>query len=745
MDREDAEGGDVVSLPRERRIHRWSWFDEPRNPATDLCLQGLKLVGQNPGPVRRLLANRADFACLVLVMVLAFLPCIYYFICLSPHDVTRPWFILYDVPLLSGYFQAASEGDGYPLIPHMVHRLNAPFVANWCDFPTTEELVYAYGGLLTHFFGVITAYNLCILSAHLLAAAGFYVAARIQGSDRVSAVMTGAAFSFSRYLFVRDSIHINLSFCWHLPLYWVVTQWFWEDRPLSRRHWLAIGGLCCLASWQHPYYWFFWMVMLVPCWAVPMILKEWRRARPALIASALSVLMLLLAQVDSFRGWIQWGRSSQAFARTINELQIYGLRLPEFFLPSQHHLKPFDEWAQLHYYKDMAGYGWEMDSSYLGFLGMFAALHLTAVGLARLVRLQPVPFHFGMSMWILAVGVCGGLNMCAGALGLLLFRCTCRFSILLFAGVLLHLALQCTRWGTWQGKRWIALFVILPLVCVDTMPPRRGNQDEIVDYVKNQRATIGFLESKLPASGMVFQWPVHGYPEAPMLHKLPHYEQMVAYLLSKNLRFSYGDCRGRPESQWQYRLSDKDPAAFCRELESYGFSAVWVYRKGMTDDEFKVWEQWKRRPDFLSPLKDHWVYLLHPDAHPRLPELGPCVSYGPSFYPEEHDRRMTWRWAWANSYLRLFTPAHCRYRLHFGLTAFGNPRSFRIKLDGKRLWTVEAPAHYAIYRQVELDLSSLGAGNHRLDILPSGNAPGPVDNGTRMTFQLVNLKLEKLP
>ncbi len=684
-------------------------------------------------------ANRPlDILCFLLAGLLCLLPCAYYFDCFSFEGVSRPWYALGDIPLMCGYSQAFAEGDGFPFIPHFVSRLNAPFTANWADFPTTEELTWAYGGLLTRLFGVISAYNLMILSAHVTAGLSMFACARYSGADRPGALLAAFAFSVSRFLFVRDAAHIVLSFCWHLPIYWVVCKSLWEGRSFSRKQWIGLLVLCWAAAWQNPYFWYGWLVMLVPCWLHPLLLKDRRRAGAPLLLSAASVFFLMLAHVDTIVSWLLWGRSAQTFSRTINELQIYGLRLPELFLPCQHHLKPLDEWAQQHYFQGMLNTGYEMESHYLGVLAVLALLGLLWRGLGALARRQPVPFRAGMAVWLVAVGVCGGLNMCAGVFGLLLFRCTCRFSVILLAGVLLELAEFLTQRRIFRGKRWAWLFLLIPLTCLDSMPPRPPGKDFIWDTVQNQRALVGYLEKNLPARAQVFQWPVMDFPEGHKTNKLEPYEQLYAYLLSKDLRFSFGDCKGRPESQWQQTLVPNDKEALMKRLESYGFEAFVLYRGGIANPQLASWDSWSRKPDFVSPWNDLWVYRLHPAQVVEKPPLMPSVSFGPSFYNEEHDNRMRWHWAFGTSQMEIIVPDPCPYRFEFGISAMGSPTDFRLWLDGRYLSQVEAPAEYAVYRQMTIDLSRLKPGIHRVRLQPQGSLPGRLEDGARLSFQLVN-------
>ena len=688
----------------------------------------------------------AELLCLALSAALSLFAACVYFRCFSRGELQRPWYTFHDVPLMQAYAKVAAEGDSLPWKARLVSRLNAPFVANWCDFPTPEELIWDAGGLLTNWFGVIEAYNLSILIAHVLAGCSFYLAARCLGSARAPALFCAVSFSMARYLFVRDTLHINLAYCWHVPWLWVASNWFWQRRPWSRRAGLGLLVLCALCAWQNPYYWFFWLVMLLPCWVIALARRQWKAAVGPLLVVAVSTFLVFLGQLDSLLGWISYGKG-YPFVRTLNEVQLYSLRLSEFLLPQGHHWVRFDEWAYLNYYIPMFQHGGEKDSSYLGFIGIAALFYLLAVGVVRLLRSQPVPFAFGMGAWLSVVMVSGGLTMLAGSLGFLLFRCTGRSSIVLQAGLLLFLALRLTRWKTFEGKRIFLLFPLLVFNSWDCMPPYLEDREAAASYVDNHRSTAGFLEARLAPQAMVFQWPINEYPESAKVGQTWNYEPLMAYLYSKTLRFSFGNCRNRPESQWQYHLIQKDPEAMAAELESYGFSAIWLYAKGLEPAELDVWKNWRHQPDFRSPLGDLWIYLLKPAAHPTLPRMEPCRVLSAAFYGEESDPRLglKWRWVWGRARIDLLLPNPCPYRFRFGLSAVGGPRLMEIRLDGKLFSRVEVPAQYGVYRQVELDLSQLKPGDHRLELIPDGPALPPFQDGRRLTFQYLNEKLEPLP
>lgn len=685
----------------------------------------------------------APLGLLLLTCLLTF--CAFYR-CWSWADWHQPLFIQEDVPLLAGYLQAASEGNAYPLLPHMVERLNAPFVANWADFPTTEELIYGYGGLLTRLTGWVAGYNLCLLTAHLSAAAAFYAAARALASRPVWAVLGGVAFASSRFMFVRDRVHLNLTFCWHLPLFWVAAVWLYEGRPVSGWRKPALAALCLVTGWQHPYYWYFWLMLLLPALVRAWLRRDRATGRALGFTAALSGLALALAQVDSVLSWWAHGKSQLAWERTLAELQLYGLRLPEFFLPLDHRLQPLERWSWLHYYKPMFGHAQEVDSSYLGALGIAGLVWMVARSVRRL-RSQPGQGLEPMAVlcaWILLLAVNGGFHFLAGSLGLLLFRCSCRFSVLLLAGWLLYL---CQRLSDRFRNRsaafcWALCAVGVALALWDQLPPApSGDQrDATRATLANHQATVSYLESTLPPRSMVFQWPVTGYPETPPREKLGHYEEMLGYLLSHTLRFSYGDCRGRPESQWQGKLEGSSPRQVTAAAEGYGFQALWLYTRGLKSAELAAWKA-ERPPDFVSPERDLWIYRLSPTSnHPAaLPPLLPCAAFNQAFYEPEQEKESSWRWAAGPAEVALLSPGG-RADFSFGLSCYGSPRRLQVWLDGRPVWSGELQS--GAEHQVAVRFSAeLTPGNHRLELVPAGSLPPRSADGRFLVFCLHDWRL----
>lgn len=637
-----------------------------------------------------------------------------YFACWKLTDWSRPWCIDADVPLFCGYFQAVSEGQA-PIFPGSVKRLNAPFGAEWFDFPTTEVLVYAYGGLLTKVFDFVVAYNLCVATAHLLALFAFYWSARAFASSRWPAALTACAWANSRFLYVRDTIHINLSFQWHLPLLWWSCWRLKESRPLSDREKFFVGLTCMASGWQHPYYCFFALLMFSFTLLSSSLAKNWLVSVRSLKVLFLTGCFLSLAQVDTLTGWWQKGRSAVAFERPLSQLIYYGLRVPELFLPPVHRVGNLAQYAQSHYYSGLGGIAGETDSSYFGFLGVAGLLILLCGDLLRLSRGQPVSYFSAMIVALYAVAVAGGFNLMLGTLGVTLFRCGSRFSVLLLAGSLLYLS-------RWLSQRLLSpplAVTLMILSCLDSVPPPPSGERsrEYVLYLKNQQAVVAFLEQNLASGSNVFQYPVQQYPEVGASNAMQTYEQMLLYLLSRKLNFSYGNCRGRPESQWQMQLPQNDPRELCQITENYGFSALVVYTNALNSAD-QTWRRWERKPDFTSPRGDIQVFLLKPSATVQPPPKVPCFYFGSLFYEGIGVLNLPSRICQGYGKIHLLFGNIGAYDFVFRLSVGGGSACrVAVLLDNEPVWMGEAPSGNHSFADVSIDLSNVKAGNHDLAIV----------------------------
>jgi len=74
------------------------------------------------------------------------------------------------------------------------------------------------------------------------------------------------------------------------------------------------------------------------------------------------------------------------------------------------------------------------------------------------------------------------------------------------------------------------------------------------------------------------------FPERGNINKMEDYSQLIGYLHSKSLRWSYGAMHYRQTDQWQAAVSAEPPDQMIRSVAEAGFSGIFVDRFGYADN-----------------------------------------------------------------------------------------------------------------------------------------------------------------
>ena len=168
---------------------------------------------------------------------------------------TPLWRTAADATLLMANAQAFLNGETVPVFQKFVKSLNAPFVANWNDYPFTEEVIYAAMGWLGRGIGLFASANAILLLAHVLAGLSFLWVARTLKYKTAFSLAGAVLFAFSPFLFYRNLAHINIAYCWHVPLFLLVTWWTYSGRiTLWGRKWWIAAAVSFITGTLNPYY-----------------------------------------------------------------------------------------------------------------------------------------------------------------------------------------------------------------------------------------------------------------------------------------------------------------------------------------------------------------------------------------------------------------------------------------------------------------------------------------------------------
>jgi len=520
-----------------------------------------------------------------------------------------------------------------------VARLNAPFTANWNDNPITETLVYLTYSTAITLLPLGAAQNSMVWLALTTAVLGGYAAARWSGASRLPSATVGLLFGFSHYITFRASGHLSLAFAWHIPLIISFIHRIFTDRVITRKKWLAGFLLAIAASVLNPYYGFFFAYLMGIATVIFLLRSEWRRAGLTLFSATTWAAVFFINLAGYWRNRHELGPNPQALNRTLHDLEMWSLRLPDLFWPVAHPITAWNRLAAELYF----GGGITLDehvSSFLGLSGLIALSVLVLHTVQRLTtgRINRVSTEAWCALFAIAYGVQGGLNLLLGSLGFVMLRATNRYSVIVLAAALLFLA----RVMSTKAKPLVSAMVCITLLALHGWELRESPRRMIGETMEKNRDAVASdrdfgerLSSALPRGAMIFQLPVWEYPESGYRHNMRDYDHFRPYLWTDHLRFSYGSCKGRVREAWQREVGDLPVPAMIQQLESYGFSALCIDRAAYPDHANSLEAELSTAG--LQPLVESnngrdITYRLHPASSPETPRAEPALTYGRGFY-----------------------------------------------------------------------------------------------------------------
>jgi hypothetical protein len=591
--------------------------------------------------------------------------------------------------------KAASEGDLMPFGPHVVHRLGAPFGANWNEYPGSDDLANYGLGLLARLVGAAAASNCALLLAQVTAALAFFLCARLL-RHRWEWAMAGALlFSFSFFSLSRGLPHMWLTFTYTVPLAIFTCGLIAAGRRAPLRpawRWLAYGTAVVLGA-SNPYNLFLFLQLLA--WSV---LAQWLRSRWSAgvrLGLVCGVLAVLVFGAIHAKLWLNLVDQDKAplLVRNYAGTEIYGLKPIELFLPSsQHHSGWLSAFGSRYVrWSDWRG---ETFSPYLGLVGMAGLIWLFGVLVKHLLASprRRVPGLALPTMWILLFSVVGGVNsILAFYVGLNIFRASNRYSIFLLALALMFVVARLSRLTrNWRpAVRLGVAGVVAAFGLWDQIPQAAGKEtaQRITERAGADRHFGAELEQRLGRGAMVFQLPILDFPEGRPRLRVNEYDHFRPYVATRTIRFSYGEAKNRARGTWQRDCLPLAPSALVPTLESYGFRAIYINRQGYPDhaEQLLAGLAAAGRTEVIEDA-DHQqiVVLLHP-AEQLRPPLARTFTYGQGWNPRPSGESSSEpHWTNGSASLTYYNPWPGPLRVSLHLAASGvDERTLRILINGR--------------------------------------------------------------
>lgn len=640
--------------------------------------------------------------------------------------------------------KACADGEMAPVIEHQIKSLNAPFEANWNDWPDPQDPLWWATGIVARSMGLFAALNFSLVFAHLLAGLSFYIAGRLGGAKRAFSFAGALAFGLSVYIFARGIPHIMLSYCWHVPLCLLVSWWACQDDvPTNSWKWIVAVALAFATGLQNPYYALLFLQLLGFAVLARLVRRQWAKATFPVLLGCVTCFTLILINAHSLTYRWRHGANPSAIVRDLAGLEHYGLVWAELFLPVHHRWQAFADFARTHYF-DVTLIRGEIGSAYLGVLGIAGLLWMIGSFLYFILskRISRITIDMVQIFWVLLYSVVGGINLILGVFGLVFFRCTNRFSIAVLALALLFLVRQFSRLrlrGSWVLALGLAVFALW-----DQLPPRTDPRriDRIRQKVESDHQYVKQLEALLAPGSMVFQLPVMDYPEVPPILAMTDYEHFRPYLFSRHLRFSYGSNKGRARENWQHEIAQLPIPEMVSRLRKNGFSAIHVNRKAYADSGKELLNGLRQvgLAETVRDRNDELVAVLLRQSTSALAEISPTLGEG--FYGWEtaaRNRKFAWSKGSAELNLRNESGGVVRYKLRFELETLLE-RSVSLELGNASMTVNLTPGDPPMARDFEVELRP---GNNVLRFETNKPAELPGNGDTRpLAFSLTLLEQE---
>ena len=618
-----------------------------------------------------------------------------------------------DSLLILAFAKAFLDGDIFLVASKWVVHLGAPFVANWNDYPFTEDIIPALIGSLAKLFGLFTAANITLLLAHILAALSFlFVGTELK--YRTAFVWAGALlFAFSHFMLTRAFPHIVLSYYWHLPLVLLVSWWCYSKQSIdfsTRR--FRIGLLVSVATGLlNPYYTWMYLQFIGFGFLMHFVRRDYTKLKSIAIFAFATVLAFLTTNADTIIHSFLNGRNSEVLDRRLAHLELFGLKIPDMIFPPPYHA--WRSWAEYgkNHYLDVTSLNGEIWSTYLGLIPLAGLLFLAGATIYKILleKTKSISVHAWQVLWVLIFSLVGGLNLVLGAFGLILFRASNRYSIVILAIVLLFIVRQLSRSCPVRLTAPVAM-LMTAFGLWDQLPPRVTPEQirQTSDLVHADQMFSSTLESQVAKGAMIFQLPVVPFPETPPSYGMADYENFRPYLHTTGLRYSYGTDKGRGDADWQQRIASMQAKEMINALQHYGFSAIIVNRKGFQDSGVQLITEFsKSRGKPLADSPDLVAFGLESSTNPVLP--APAPRYGPGWLANEGSHR------WSNS-----TEAEIKFtnstgkakpmELHGALITL-TPRTVEMTWNGQILERVQLENIYLPGKSLILKINMLPGSN----------------------------------
>lgn len=495
-----------------------------------------------------------------------------------------------------------------------------PLNGKFYDFPGSDLLhwiIMKFLSLFIHNFGgILNIYF--FLTFIFVTLTTLYVFRQFKYSYPVSLVGT-LLYTFIPYHFFRGISHLFLSAYYMIPLIVMVFIWIYNDE-LNILHidestkkykfrftkkFIFSFIICIFTASSGIYYAFFSCFFLSILFIVKLIQKKRLNSIVPISLIGIILLTIFINILPNLIYYHKYSKNNCVASRSPIETEIFSLRISRLFFPiTDYGIKKISDAREIYRYSFNAASG-EGDE-YLSFAGIIGFFYLLFFLIKRNIanyddkKLEILSF---LNIIAVLFATYGGFNILFSLFINSSIRAYSRmsafisfFSIFGFVILINNLSFKLNKINNRKRKIiFMSLLTIIFIVCIIDETNKKSSTsiskkysfipqyDKVKKEFNNHADFIKKIENNISKNAMIFQIPYISFPEGIASYNTTSYSQFIAYLHSKQLKWSFGAMRCRKSDLWQKDVVKLPVKQFVDSICIAGFLGIFIDRWGYID------------------------------------------------------------------------------------------------------------------------------------------------------------------
>ena len=419
----------------------------------------------------------------------------------------------------------------------------------------------------------------------------FYVMRAINISKFMS-IFGSLIFTFNTCILMRRTIHYNYSTIYFIPLTILLCIWLFQDDDFlvpnkkffkNKKNIIAIVFMMLIANNGGGYYQFF-SCFLICITAISKLLKT--KNIKSLIPFIISIFTTVLFFIINFVPIIIYKILNSNISvlndetRIWQEAEMYAFKISHLILNT----KIFKEYYQNAFLvnENIREYSGIIVAA--GFLGLILYLFLN-----KTYKKQTVLLLSELNIFSVLLATMGGFGVLFNYFISPIIRAYNRISIYIAYISILAFCIFIDKYFKKKNFIFYIVFVIISVIVLYDQIPNdiTYNENDMKKYALDKEF-IESIEKSMPKNSSVYQFPNVGLYGifSDKIHPSAYYRNLIGYIFSKDLKWSYGLEGTRKEMEWYQTVNKMNAVDLLNEISYAGFDGLYIDKYLYGDEDY---------------------------------------------------------------------------------------------------------------------------------------------------------------